>query len=336
MKKTRLWAAWTASMICTTTMSVIISMNLIQTRAPAETRQFFTAQRIETPEMQMKELKRRELERVSLHTAALATQPVIPRDSIASIMARTGTDKLFRHAYDRYYEPHLKEFRDKKDLAMLEIGAQSGMSMQLWVEYFTNPAAIHGISYGEDTQNVDQKRVVCDWKPAACDKVSIFVGDQSDPAFLKTITDKHKYDIIIDDGSHFPPHQIISLKHLFPALNPGGLYVIEDLETSYWNAPGANLYGYSISAGIATSPKASAVEKLKQFIDVMMRFHMSRPGLHIFPDDDKIFSVTFGQGIAIIRKSTDAETLHTPNVPDAPVLGEGLDEWAARARETTP
>ncbi len=44
----------------------------------------------------------------------------------------------------------------------------------------------------------------------------------------------NRYDIIIDDGSHVPQHQIISLACLLPALNPGGLYIIEDLETSYW------------------------------------------------------------------------------------------------------
>ena len=44
----------------------------------------------------------------------------------------------------------------------------------------------------------------------------------------------NRYDIIIDDGSHIPGHQLTSLACLLPALNPGGLYVIEGLETSYW------------------------------------------------------------------------------------------------------
>jgi hypothetical protein len=294
-------------------------------------------------ELQMKEFERRVMETVSTLPASPASPPAVPaaanpdtRESIAAIMARTGTDKLSRHAYDRYYELHFKEFRDKKDLSILEIGAQSGKSIQLWSEYFSNPSAIHGVSYGEDTQNVDQKKVVCDWNPAACKNVAIFNGDQSDPVFLKTITDKYKYDIIVDDGSHFPPHQIISLQHLFSSINPGGLYVLEDIETSYWNEPGANLYGYSISAGIGASPKVNAIEKLKQFIDVMMRFHMAHPGLHIFPDDDKFFSITFGQGIAIIRKSTDSEMQHPPSVPVAPVIHSGVDEWAAMAMATNP
>lgn len=184
------------------------------------------------------------------------------------------------------------------------------------------------------TQSV--KVVVCDWKPSACDIVQIFRGDQSDPIFLKSISDRYKYDIIIDDGSHVPSHQLVSLQHMFSALNPGGLYVIEDLETSYWNAPGASLYGYDISAGIGASPKVNAIEKMKQFIDVLMRFHMAHSSLHFFPDDDKFFSITFGQGLALIRRSTESELQQPPNVPVAPVIHQGIDEWATNAAKTNP
>ena len=42
-----------------------------------------------------------------------------------------------------------------------------------------------------------------------------------------------RVDIIIDDGSHIVYDQVISFKSLFNKLNPGGIYVIEDLHTSY-------------------------------------------------------------------------------------------------------
>ena len=38
-----------------------------------------------------------------------------------------------------------------------------------------------------------------------------------------------RVDVIIDDGSHRPDHQQISLSALFPSLVSGGLYFIEDL-----------------------------------------------------------------------------------------------------------
>lgn len=42
-------------------------------------------------------------------------------------------------------------------------------------------------------------------------------------------------DIIIDDGSHINEHVIKSFSILFPLLNMGGIYAIEDLQTSYWD-----------------------------------------------------------------------------------------------------
>ena len=48
-------------------------------------------------------------------------------------------------------------------------------------------------------------------------------------------------------------------------LKPGGLYIIEDIETSYWDHYRASLYGYDIlDAGIGR--RESAVEKLKVLV----------------------------------------------------------------------
>ncbi len=53
------------------------------------------------------------------------------RESIADIMDASGTDKLTRHAYERYYERIFAEFRDMADLRILEIGADSGISLKV-------------------------------------------------------------------------------------------------------------------------------------------------------------------------------------------------------------
>jgi hypothetical protein len=42
------------------------------------------------------------------------------------------------------------------------------------------------------------------------------------------------FDIIIDDGSHLSQHQLFSFQHLFDSLKDGGIYVIEDVHTSFW------------------------------------------------------------------------------------------------------
>jgi hypothetical protein len=59
--------------------------------------------------------------------------------------------------------------------------------------------------------------------------------DQSSPEDLaKLSTQEAPFDIIIDDGSHFNSHQILTFQHLWGALKDGGVYVVEDIQTSFW------------------------------------------------------------------------------------------------------
>ena len=52
--------------------------------------------------------------------------------------------------------------------------------------------------------------------------------------FLNDLHQKYGgFDIIIDDAAHFWRHQIEAFHFMFPLLNPGGFYSIEDLHTSY-------------------------------------------------------------------------------------------------------
>ena len=48
------------------------------------------------------------------------------------------------------------------------------------------------------------------------------------------------FDIIIDDGGHRINQQMISFQILFPHLKAGGLYIIEDIFTSYWKQYGGD------------------------------------------------------------------------------------------------
>lgn len=119
--------------------------------------------------------------------------------------------------YFELYDGHFKAIRER-ELNILEIGVQYGGSVEMWVKYFPY-SHITGI-------DIDP---MC--KIHAGKRISIKIGDQSDRAFLSQFKD---YDIIIDDGGHMMSQQQTSFQVLFPLLNPGGIYVIEDLHTSYW------------------------------------------------------------------------------------------------------
>ena len=74
-------------------------------------------------------------------------------------------------------------------------------------------------------------------------------------------------NIIVDDGSHNPKDQMILFLHLFPSpyFATNGVYVIEDVETSYWPYyfPQAN-----VTEG---SADGSPVSIFKSIVDVMNR-----------------------------------------------------------------
>jgi len=70
------------------------------------------------------------------------------------------------------------------------------------------------------------------------------------------------FDIIIDDGGHTMNQQITSFKTLFSQVKSGGMYVIEDLHTSYPFGPNHNrLYGYDASCPQTT------INFLKNLVD---------------------------------------------------------------------
>ena len=115
-------------------------------------------------------------------------------------------------------EKYFSRFQ-KSEINILEIGVDEGHSLRIWREFFPK-AKICGIDIVE--------------KKFTIENVEILKGDQSDLNFLESLINKYKnFDIIIDDGSHQSKHIIKSFNFLFPYLNTNGIYVIEDLQTSY-------------------------------------------------------------------------------------------------------
>lgn len=128
-------------------------------------------------------------------------------------------DDFSRDFYE-HYEHHFGPIREKK-LRLLEIGIRTGGSLKMWAKYFSD---VH----------VDGVDISPECKKEYGRNIGVFIGDQSDKAFLDTLP---MYDIIIDDGSHVMEHQVKSFDTLWRShLNDGGIYVVEDLETSYWPA----------------------------------------------------------------------------------------------------
>ena len=177
------------------------------------------------------------------------------------------------------YEEYFKTIKDKK-INILEIGVDKGYSLRLWREYFT-AANICGIDLYKKNFTINN--------------VEILTGDQSDHSFLQTVVNKyHKFDIIIDDGSHLSKHIISSFKFLFPFLNDNGIYVVEDLQTSYQPRYGGSR--------INLNKKKTSMNFLKSLADSINYEHADKPFFKKSFTDGKIKSVNFYQNIAFIKK----------------------------------
>ena len=137
------------------------------------------------------------------------------------------TDKVNKyHTFDGLsyldiYETYFYKFKKKK-IFILEIGVKSGASLRTWKSYFRKGVAF-GIDIDPSCKGLDESRI------------KIEIGSQDDVEFLsKCFGAEQLFDIIIDDGSHINRHILTSFEYLFnKRLKPGGIYAIEDLDTSY-------------------------------------------------------------------------------------------------------
>ena len=194
------------------------------------------------------------------------------------------TDKIFQHHYDEYYDMYINKFYNREG-SMIEIGVEKGKSLQMWLKVFEK-AHIYGADIG---MKYSGKRH------------DVFQVDQSSEVELDGFIDvinKDNIMFIIDDGSHIPEHQLLTFNKLFPLLIEGGVYIIEDIETSYWTKQG--LYGYKTRYGY--KHKKSIIEIFKDIVDVVnkefVKHNIVTPVNHL----SSIHSITFGRNCIIINK----------------------------------
>lgn len=126
--------------------------------------------------------------------------------------------------YFPIYSRHFAPYRHRP-IKVLEIGIYRGGSLDMWHWYFGPEATLVGIDIDEAAKAATDPRHVVE------------IGDQTDADFLRRVAEQHgPFDIIIDDGGHEMQQQIVTAETLFPLLNEGGVYLVEDCHTSYWES----------------------------------------------------------------------------------------------------
>lgn len=173
-----------------------------------------------------------------------------------------GTDKSsLYHGYTRWYSHHLRDLRRKR-ITLLEIGigggqdpTRGGRSLRMWRDYLRK-AKIFGI-------DLHEKRLA-GLEP----HVEMLRADQSSQRDLLAVLEHTGTpDVVIDDGSHIGEHVWCSFETLFPAVRPGGWYVVEDLHTSFLEGFGSTErwpIGVALEAVLAVQDLSPALTRLQR------------------------------------------------------------------------
>ena len=121
-----------------------------------------------------------------------------------------GSDNVSVHNYGSFYD---SLFERLKPQALLEIGVYRGQSLQAWRA--AGVANVLGVDK-DVTQNRSGLPVLYGEMPHEAEAIARRLPP---------------LDLIIDDGSHLYPDYTATADVLFDQLRPGGVYVIEDIQT---------------------------------------------------------------------------------------------------------
>ena len=219
------------------------------------------------------------------------------------------------HHYFEIYERHLARFRGS-DVHVLEFGVAQGGSMQMWKAYFGPRCRIYGVDKNPACKAVEEERV------------EVFIGDQEDRRFLRSLVARvPRIDVLIDDGGHGMKQQIHTFEELFAHIDAHGVYICEDLHTSYWsNYKG----GYR--------RRGTFIEYAKNLIDAIHAWHSRSKALQVSGFTRSAHGLHFYDSMLVIEKRplqapVDSKT-GTASIPDyhsvQPRLGKRIERGLKR------
>ncbi len=193
--------------------------------------------------------------------------------------------------WEQYLGIYEQEFSSlagaNKPLRLLEIGVQNGGSLELWADYLPANSTIIGVDI--DPRIGDLKFD----KPG----ITALVADATDPAAIDRALGDARFDIIIDDGSHLCSDVCATFELLFPRLEPGGRFIIEDLHCSYYPSHGGALRG-----------PGSSIEFLKRLVDALNADHLPDGAAPVEEVDGlraynkSLARISFFDSVAVVEK----------------------------------
>ncbi len=183
--------------------------------------------------------------------------------------------------YIEIYEQFFSKYRNS-EIVFLEIGIAHGGSLQMWRKYFGEKALIIGVDVNPECKKFEEENT------------KIYIGSQEDIVFLEWLKKEiPKVDVLLDDGGHTMKQQNTTFNVLFEHIKENGIYVCEDLHTSYWKDYGG---GYK--------KKSSFIEFSKKFIDNLHAWHATKKDKLKMQNfiTDSVFAVHYYDSMIILEK----------------------------------
>jgi hypothetical protein len=190
------------------------------------------------------------------------------------------------HYFDIYHR-HFERFRGKP-VTVLEFGVSQGGSLEMWRDYFGRKARIYGVDIDPRCAELGGRRT------------KVFIGDQEDREFLRRVAaEVGPIDVLIEDGGHRMGQQIATFEELYPHVKENGVFLIEDLHTSYWKGFG----------GGHRRP-GTFIEYAKGLTDQLNAWHSREDGFEVDEFTRTTKSMHFYDSIVVFEKGAVAKPTH--------------------------
>lgn len=190
--------------------------------------------------------------------------------------------------YLNVYERHFAKFQGKHP-NILEIGVFQGGSIEMWNDYFDDDCEIVGVDINPACKILEKD----------FENLSIHIGDQANAKFWQTLKQTApRFDIIIDDGSHYTNGQICTFREMYDHMTDEGVYLCEDTHTSY-------------KAMYRQGSKTSFIAEMKEQINNLHGLHYVKEKRKALPgfyrEDGSQFpevtnSIHFYDGIVVLER----------------------------------
>ena len=209
-------------------------------------------------------------------------------------------NKVFSVKLNNYfddYENLLSSYVGKK-ITIVEIGGVSGGSLQFWRRIFGSDARIIGSDLNNDAKK---------WRKYGFE---IYIGNQGKKNFWESFfKDVGMVDVVIDDGSHTYFEQITTLLSCVPKIKNNGLFITEDVHSSFQKKYGypskysfvnfTNLISSSLHSKFEGSDKNSnylpqevenkifSIEHFSSIVSIKIKDNQKNKTKLVFNDGDK-------------------------------------------------